>query len=1370
MKKLLTLTLLFFAHFIFAQEVDYRLYFQNETILLNENKTTFLEKNDFVAADFFEGKAYRLMQFNELPNAKTRQKLAREGVSLLDYLPERAYIAVFKEQAQYDFLRKYNIRAISKLKTEWKINKALLPTAFGDWAMHNEYEEILLQCFEDVSFSAALQTLEKEGVTVTKQFPTRKFLYAKVKVREIQRIANLPFIWHLDVVPPAGIPDDSDSRALHESNQIDNEFSNDLRINGDGVRVQVRDDGTVGPHIDFKGRLTELSRYNNSLNHGDMVTGCVGGAGNLNPKMKGIATGAHFFITEYDATFTDTTIGLHKYHQVMVTNTSYTDGCNRYTTNSQTIDIQLFENPKLIHVFSAGNNNGEGIVKKCGYGVGTQWGNITGGHKQGKNCITAANIDDNMALAPSSSRGPAHDGRLKPEVSAHGTDVNTTFPDNAYTVNTGTSFSAPFTAGILAVMYQAYRMENQGKDPDGALMKAILLNTATEIGNYGPDYKYGWGVANTQRAVEAIQNQQFAIDSLDQGDDKKILVRMPGNIKLAKIMLVWSDFPSAPTSKKALVNDLDLSVTAPNGTVLLPFKLDPTPTESSLDAPATRGRDSLNNVEQVAIENPVGGAIYEVHIKGYNVPKGVQTFYLAYEFFEEDFKPIDMKKEGFFTGERIPARWITTVRDTSLTVYVSLSTDNGNNWTSVGNAKAILTHLMVTLPKINTDKARFKFKVGDKEYETSKFSICTQPNALSVTKICPDSISFSWTPITAPVGYEIMMLGDKQMQPLGKTSATSITLPLPPKFFKEKENWFTVRTVFDTSGMIGKRRNAVSVQTGLINCPLAKDIVLNATLQSPQNSYSSQCISSLEDSIAVTIKNQGLDSIGQVKMSYQYDNQTVVTEDFDANLKSGQSQKFVFKQKIKIEGIGAKKLKIWTNLDGDQLKYNDSLSQTINSNLLDVSNISEKFDYVQDFNGLKTEFPYGWGSFSAQKDNANWGLTNMVSSNGKRSDVMAINFLLGNTNTSDELYTIPVTIDSNASSPKLLFDVAYGFVTSDASSDRLQVVVYENCERSGGNIKADLVGRRLSTENRGGTWLPTKASSWRTEIVDLSEYKGKKVTVGFKAQNKKQSILFLDNVRFQNFTPTVTAKAEIIASSKEGCVLDTIYYSAKNTDLTYGYQWTFQGGDRTSAVGPGPIQVIYNTASTNNKVTLIQRTPLETSTNVIENIKIYKPVSRFAVTRDTLTVTCVNQSTDATSYLWNFGDNTTSTEKDPIHTYAKAGDYFITLTAYSICGEVKSTRKVTITVGVNDIFEQLKAEILPNPNDGNFELVVDNQYFAKANVKIIDVAGKTLWTKAVDLNEGIQRIKVNKEDLQKGMYFLQIESQEKRGSLKLVIW
>jgi hypothetical protein len=40
----------------------------------------------------------------------------------------------------------------------------------------------------------------------------------------------------------------------------------------------------------------------------------------------------------------------------------------------------------------------------------------------------------------------------------------------------------------------------------------------------------------------------------------------------------------------------------------------------------------------------------------------------------------------------------------------------------------------------------------------------------------------------------------------------------------------------------------------------------------------------------------------------------------------------------------------------------------------------------------------------------------------------------------------------------------------------------------------------------------------------------------------------------------------------------------------------------------------------------------------------------------------------------------------------------------------------------------------------------------------------------VDLNEGIQRIKVNKEDLQKGMYFLQIESQEKRGSLKLVIW
>ncbi|MDA7837047.1 S8 family serine peptidase, partial [Salibacteraceae bacterium] len=59
-------------------------------------------------------------------------------------------------------------------------------------------------------------------------------------------------------------------------------------------------------------------------------------------------------------------------------------------------------------------------TSNCGYGAGNVWGNITGGHKVGKNVIAVANLTSYDVVATSSSRGPAHDGRIKPDVSAKG--------------------------------------------------------------------------------------------------------------------------------------------------------------------------------------------------------------------------------------------------------------------------------------------------------------------------------------------------------------------------------------------------------------------------------------------------------------------------------------------------------------------------------------------------------------------------------------------------------------------------------------------------------------------------------------------------------------------------------------------------------------------------------------------------------------------------------------------------------------------------------------------------------------------------------------------------------------------------------------
>ncbi|MFZ4545218.1 MAG: S8 family serine peptidase, partial [Saprospiraceae bacterium] len=1110
---------------------------------------------------------------------------------------------------------------------------------------------------------------------------------------------------------------------------------------------------------------TELSRYNGNINHGDMVAGSSGGAGNLNPLMKGIATGAHFFITEYDQSFTDTTIGLHKYKHVMVTNTSYSDGCNRYTNVSQTIDVQHLQNKKLIHVFSAGNNNGA----NCGYGAGNQWGNVTGGHKQGKNCIDVANIDDNIEINTSSSRGPAHDGRLKPDVSAHGTNVNMTLPNNTYTVNSGTSFSAPITAGVLAVMYQTYRMENNGNDPDGALMKAVLLNTATEIGNYGPDYKFGWGVANTQRAVEAIQNQQFSLGAIDQSEVKTIKLKMPDNIKLAKVMLLWNDYQATPNVKKALVNDLDLKIIGPDQKTILPFVLDPTPNIISLDAPAKKGRDSLNNVEQVAIENPIPGAEYTIEVSGYNIPKGIQEYYLTYDFFEESIKPIELKKESFLPAERIAARWITTGVDTGI-VNIAFTANNGQSWTNVGNRNVNLTHTFFNLPRINTDRAKFRFTFKNKQFETAWFSICEQPKTLNVTKVCPDSVSLSWDAVAAPVSYELMYLGKKHMESIGKTRSTSIKLATPSDFFKNADNWFSIRTQFDSTGMLSKRKNAISVPASLLNCPLGKDLSLEKNFLSTEDNYSSQCIETVTDSVEINIINEGEAINSGAFVSYQFGDNSIVTDSIFLQLGKKENFTHKFATKLSITGIGKTSLKAWVSLQGgDLFLFNDTIVKSINHNLVNSNNAVRPFSYAESFNNLKNTYPEGWAVKQVPADNYTWEKTVVPGIDGQRSGTMSINLNQALLNRSDELLTTPILIDSTVEKPFLLFDIAYGAGTSPVATDILEVFVYENCGKTGGKRLISLSEKTLSTDNESNVFQPNSATSWKTVPIDISAYKGKTVSFGFKATSKRITVLYLDNVRFQQFVPKA-AVADIIAANSLVCPNGLNTYSAKNIDPSFSYEWTFAGGSPARAVGPGPIDVFYANPGVNTTVTLKQASLIGSSTTQFTSLQIQQlPTAKFSVVLNGLSVECKNQSQFAKNYTWEFGDGKISNLAEPINLYDKEGSYTIVLNAENECGAAKLTRKVNLTntatteLGTDNLYE-----ILPNPNDGNFEIVVNNSETSDAQITITDISGKICWSKKVNFIGVAQKIRIEQPQFAPGIYLVNIQTKDNLSTLKFV--
>lgn len=1073
-------------------------YFQDEIITMPNNMASF-NWNLMPQSSKFNGGYFGWARFNETPSQNIQDQFAERNLKLIEYFPDKTYLFYFPENTQVSYLQQSGVVSIIPIENNFKKSAQIKLNNIDSYAIQGNNVLVMLEHYNFINTDYVIRELLRIGtVAIKEEYKGSNMLQIAVPYGQIDAVVSKPFVKWVELIPAPAVKEDTRGRSIHRASNLDSQTPTGRNYTGAGVGVMVRDDGVVGPHIDFQGRIDNSATSTAGPTHGDGVAGIMTGAGNLDPTKRGMAAGADVYVVQYGSSFLDTeTTTLINDGSVQITNSSYGDGCNGgYTTIARTVDTQMNDNPSLLHVFSAGNSG----TSNCGYGAGAGWGNITGGHKQGKNVIATANTFSNGSLVTSSSRGPAADGRIKPDIAAHGQNQESTAENNTYQTFGGTSGAAPGIAGVSAQLYEAYAGLNGGAFPESALIKATLLNTANDYGNVGPDFSFGWGMVNGLRAAMLIEEGRYLNSTITQGANNNHSITVPANTRQVRFMVYWSDAAAAPGVSPALVNDLDLVVTDPGSTTHQPWILDTTASAAFLNLPATRGADHLNNVEQVLINNPTAGT-YNINVAGFNVPMGPQKYYVVYEIITDGVTlTYPTGGEKFVAGTQETIHWDAT--NATSTHQLEYSTNNGASWTTMATLPPATRNYTWNVPNgLTSGECIIRITNGTlTDQSDANFSIASRVTGVNITQVCPTTATVTWNALAGATSYDVYLLGQKFMEVAGNATTNTLEIPITDPF---SPIWVAV-TAKGGNGWETLRTNAVSRSgTGLLNCPLAKDLSVT-TINNTAIDFQVIC-STGPIIVSADIQNDGTDPQSNFAISYQIGSDPIVQETYTASIAAGASDTYNFATPVVLTTNGDNTLRVWTSLSGDEFMNNDE----------------QTFDFFAQTNGTAIDFtegfetngvlPVGWALDNPDNARTWQERTNIVGVDGNSTIAAFVDGANYSSRGQEDTFTTEYFDLVFNGTAELTFDIAKA-QWSASYNDGLRVEISIDC----GNTFTQVYfkdGLNLATvPYTNSAWAPSSAANWRTEIIDLTPFVGENVLVRFVNMNDYSNSTFLDNI------------------------------------------------------------------------------------------------------------------------------------------------------------------------------------------------------------------------------------------------------------------
>ncbi|HTQ27392.1 MAG TPA: S8 family serine peptidase [Puia sp.] len=495
-----------------------------------------------------------------------------------------------------------------------------------------------------------------------------------------------------------GVNDNIISAATIHTNLLWPGGSTGLNLSGSsaGLKGRIAEWDEAQPlhtHQELNGRIVQGDNDASLSDHSTHVAGTLIAAG-VNPVARGMSFGAQQ-LTAYDftndisemlAASPTLLISNHSYGSIAGWNYNTNTTPNRwefwgnsgdtadykfgyYDQESQMWDSISYNAPNYLIVKSAGNNrdvngpavgqpywryNASGIMVSAGNrpaGISSNDGyDIIATYGCAKDVLTIGAINpipggytqpSDVVMSDFSSWGPTDDGRIKPDLVADGVNVLSCIStaNDAYAVYSGTSMASPASAGSSFLLQEYFSKLHGGSFMRSATLKGILIHTADEAGIApGPDYQFGWGLINMQKAASVLTSDTMATNPDQKIYENNLLNGASFTLPLVAsgkgpliATISWTDPPASVTTvnvlnnpAKKLLNDLDLRITG-GTTTYMPYVLDRLHPWNA----ATTGDDTLNNVEKIVISNPIPGTAYTLKVthKG-TMSRGQQAYSL----------------------------------------------------------------------------------------------------------------------------------------------------------------------------------------------------------------------------------------------------------------------------------------------------------------------------------------------------------------------------------------------------------------------------------------------------------------------------------------------------------------------------------------------------------------------------------------------------------------------------------------------------------------------------------------------------------------------------------------------------------------------